>query len=218
MNEASYSRQASPISSRSASILNNKFEKQLKDTFGKFKNDPLTFDNLDKILKQYGMDSKLQNENATKSIWNLLRGDLKQGITKQSLFILMQAIGKTYLAQESIYDNSQGVKQIGKFDSEGKFSLTEEEALIVHRKYAPCMIRSGLFHRKTSNPEISNFSFAPHISSRSNALADIARQKVIYNATQESNHASVDNQMSTVSIQELMHYQKIVSEQYLITK
>ncbi len=88
--------------------------------------------------------------------------------------------------------------RIGRYNAQGEYTLSEPETQLLRRKYAQRISSHLLFSsRRNSSPNsnsdisesestpASNFTFRPHISSRSSALASAARLKVVYNATIE---------------------------------
>lgn len=215
--KASKSNQSSPISSRLASLIKKKKKRDihLEDILSSICVDPLTYENLEKVLKLCGMKNNLHSSN----IWKLLSGDIWQGVTKQSFSVFMQAIWDNNNQEKAIIMSPQALpkhERIGKY--EGEFSLTEEEVQWVHLKYAPYFLSSNLFQRKASDQKHSffNTSFEQHLCSRRNSVVGIESQREMMCATEESITTNMrDVQVTNNSFQDLMPYQKAIADPYI---
>ncbi len=157
-----------------------------------------------------------------KDAWTILGGETRSGVAKQALLTFVQAIA-------SASDNATGgkenqrilnLKSIGRYNDQGMFVLSDEERRWLRLRYAQRILCTTLSCRRSSNPSVvtsANFAFTPHVSSRSNALAAVLKQKLLYNATQNDATANVSPtaHLHNQSISDILIYKQTIAEEYV---
>lgn len=151
-------------------------------------------------------------------LWILLRGEIKSGITKQALLAVLLAILNTTLLNTHEFKHiDKGNANIGTYDSEGKFSLTEEEIDFLKNKYKRYFNTSIHFKRKSASPEVTLQSFKFHVNSRTQNMAITAREKVKSFIGKNENYSRIalELEKQNNSVENLQKCYKIITQEYL---
>ena len=225
----------SGLSANSVTILAKKLDHQLSNILQILDHDPLTYAEMVEVLKNFDQDlykSQGEKDGLAKDAWTILGGSARDGVSKQALATLVRAIAATpqsvlgaiattldlQTAESKENDHACQLTSIGRYDDQGAFVLNEEERRWLRHKYAQRILTSTLTYRRSSNPAVvtsANFSFTPHVSSRSNALAAVLKQKLIYTATQEPLDAQVVSikQLHNQSISDILTYKQSIADE-----
>jgi len=210
MNEINVSQ--SQISPKSINILREKYGKDIKNAISEYSHDLLKYAEISESLEKINYIKDLPNKNElANDIWKMFSIDSMLGVPKNTFVNAILAItnGNQRYNKDSKENSKNSESLISNRPlSKDEKSISEMDINYLRQKYAVKISCTFLSSRRASNPEFSqsaNFTFTPHISSRSNELANLLKQKQIYNATQDSNennshkHCASIPDMSTIN-------------------
>lgn len=211
------------LSPKSAAMLNRRHANDIQQVLDKLNHDVLNYEETAEALRLLSLKDDMAGD-----LWDYLDGERRSGVTKQALTTILLAImdSKSTPAGQSPSSgarrkNSEPIgskpgKCLGRYGSRGEYSLTQAETQILQDRYARkvSLLAVAKSSPKETQETAANFTFTPHISSRSNFLAGVAREKLVYNATQEESRDVLLPQKN-MSIPDLSAYHASVSEVYL---
>lgn len=174
----------------SAKILNEAWESEIEAALIEKKNDDqkLNYEEFQMFLKDLSIPDEIyQKEKDLKlkpalEFWQILDGEKRSGVTKQAVKTVFKAIFTA--VKGSIEDSISDKKEIGKYEENGNYTLNQQEANLLRKKYQMLFLDHIRAKKKPLKNEHSNSQNCskPSINKNANELASQARNKVISNA------------------------------------
>lgn len=191
----------------SVKILQIACENTISNALAKFNQDKLNFEDLKQLVDSLYLPGKFTFMNTEHStaldFWEILDGEKRQGVTKQSVNVILLAIlnddptqqekatnvdknnNKSDIKQNIVQD---GKVQIGKFNNEGIYSLDKVGIESLRKKYKQIIHTHSLAQKKNKKKQMDpdKRKSVPETNKNSSKLANLARNKIVSLAGEKS--------------------------------